>query len=294
MKSVRHFVFGMALLHATMLHPQENSSVEFTVQNRSGLELYEWFEVEGALSTELSHHEANAIVEHALKSGDEQMIHHAVMGMSTHGAVATGWHELLIRRRLEGTVALRTFHEVPNLKGFLLKYYREGIVRDGVHIEPEPTEVHGVGWFTFPAWTTAPGILATNFPGDPEVHDFLFEAFSHGRHPSMVQWLSSGKFRTPEANAHRIECLGEEHDRFTRKLAAVALGEFQTPSGLKTLKQALHPDHPAAAEIAKSIMSYGEENVSPEVIEFARKTQHDERPWVQEAARTILKSNGAD
>ena len=287
MKLIRNFFTGMLLLCSVTTIAQTEEG-EPTFLNRSGLELYEWFEVEGALSIELSQHDANAIVEHALKSGDEQLIHHAVMGMAIHGSVATGWRERITRRPYNEPIPLRMFHEVPNLKNFLLSYYREGVIRDGIHFEPELVIVNGIGWFKYPAWSSAPSILAKSFPGDPEIHDFLFEAYSNGGQENIVNWLSIGKFRTPEANAHRIENLGREKFGFSSKMAAEALGEFQTPSGLQALKQALHPDHRAVLEIAKAIVSYGEETMSPEVLEFARNAQHDERPWVQQAVQTIV------
>ena len=261
---------------------------ELSINSRSGIELFEWFEVEGAWqSVEISHQQANDIVEYALASNDPKLIGHAVMGMAMNAALISGrWEKHTNNTGLE-VYPYRTFHQVSGLKKFLMDYYREGLKADGWNWSPELTVVNGEGWFKGKAWATAPSILANNFSNDPEVYDFIFDTHEE----TMPRWtlylLSDGKYRTPRANQFRIECLEIEGNRFLNQIAAEALGEFQTSSGLYALEKRLHEDHGAVAEIAKAIMAHGDAVDLHKASEFVAMNQGNPHPSVKEAVNTI-------
>ena len=256
--------------------------------NRSGLELYEWFEVEGVFSLELSDEDANAIVTHAMSSQEPEFIRHAVMGMGWHAPVIDGLYEELFERKWQEVVPSRSFDQVPRLKEFLMDYYREGEYRNGTGFQTEAAIVNGIAWVKIPAWKAAPSILATYFPNDPEVHDFIFETHEDDQAQRTLILLSSGKFRTDEADRFRIECLDRDWNRHFRQFAATALGEFQTPSGLRALEGALKPDHPAISEVVKALMSFDESVRPSEALQaFAARERKNAHPDVRLAVQEI-------
>ena len=261
--------------------------VEFTVNGLSGIALYEWFEIEGSRSVDLPHVKANEIVEHALSSKDPELIHHAVNGMVWQSIVANGSGEAVMNPTGDEVYPIRTFDQIPGLKTFLMDYYREGYLKDGPIRHGEMATVRRV---VVQAWRTAPQILATYFPNDPAVQDFIFEIDTDNSPYSQFRTLSLlaiGKFRTEEANRYRIECLQTCENDDAQQLAAETLGEFRTPRGLLALQHALDPDHRAVVEIATSIMAYGDPNSEMLVQEFLAQAQGDPSPRIRDRARAL-------
>ena len=282
--------FPLFLACVAMVCISQADDVEFTVNGLSGLALYEWFDVEVAFNVDLSHVKANEIVEHALSSKDPELIHHAVSGMAFQSAVANGRWDELMNPTGDEVYPIRTFDQIPGLKTFLINYYREGYLKNGPIHESKAIVVNGTQWWRVPAWKASPTILATYFPNDPVVHDFIFEIDTEEFPYAPVRTLSLlsvGKFRTEEANRYRIECLQSCEGEDAQRLAAETLGEFRTPSGLLALQDALNLDHRAFVEIATSIMAYGDPNSERLVREFLVQAQGDARPRIRDRVRVL-------
>lgn len=285
MKPMKLFSLSLAFLTlASIAHEPD-----FTVMDRSGLALYRWFEVAGVFSFELSDEDANAIVAHAIESQDPEFVRHAVMGMTWHAQVIDGSYEFFFKRKWQDVVPWRTFNRVPGLKDYLIDYYREGRFPEEPDIEVELTLYNGTGWVNLPAWKAAPIVLATYFPNDPNVHDFIFETHEDDQAQQTLILLSAGKFRTKKADRFRIECLNRDWPPRLRQFAAKALGDFQTADGLRALKNALRADHSALNEVTKAILAFDASERPNEALHaFVELEQENPRPMVQQAVQEII------
>ena len=225
-------------------------------------------------------------MDQALSSGNEEFVRRVVDGMFWHTVVADGTYERHLERQRSEPLPKRAFHRVPNLKGYLKDYSRDGFRKDGYGVELLDSDGRP---------KVSPGIagsmlLASLFPNDPEVHDFIFEVHDKEHSATSLRLLSLGGFQTARANELRIECLNSQ--RTEAALAATALGEFQTPDGLAALGKALRVDHPAVHRVAKSLMAYERDSrLESSLRAFAEiAANYPEKSHVGQAGATIRAS----
>lgn len=226
---------------------------------------YEAFARSGVFDPDLSNQEANELVSQGLFSGNSRLVRLTVRAMAAHALSRTG-----------AVVVERNFAAVPQLRDFLIAHWRakaaegldptfqpavpRGEEEEAMMKEFTPMAVDAVAETA--DWLLVPRILASSFPGDKKVHDFLWYEFAPlVPTPGVLMVFNEGRFRTPEVAGLRVASVGAE-DYLTSVLAAEGLA-FSTPKGgLDALISALrHPDGRRGKFMMDAIVSYGPEAI---------------------------------
>lgn len=223
-------------------------------------ERYDWFVMEGVYDlSKLSNDDANELILEGITSSDERIVERTIDGM----AMFVRW------TRMKNTPDYyywippkRTFEFVPELKQFLIDYWRKesGSYDPKWGIEPTMRTVYPY----LPAWRTVGDILVTYFPEDEAVLSWIWEyaewrqQVPEGDYRSdVLTLLNEGMFRTKVAQDFRIECLhAKEVDLF--KEAAVSLGKFRSKDGLAALASQLDQER-RVNYLVHAMIEYGSE-----------------------------------
>ena len=228
--------------------------------------VYEDFARSGVFDLELSNPEANELVSQGLFGGTPRLVRLTLQAMAAHA----------LDRGVGGTVVDRNFAAVPQLKEFLIAHWRTKVAEEGqAALLGEPDDVtaqvkeaiaNGENqWVAtvavIPDWLLIPSVLAAYFPGDEEVHGFLWDDFApyvpeHG----LLMVFNEGRFKTPEVDQMRISGVDDD-DHFTSVLAAQGVAFSRPEGGLDALISALR-NYPGREEfLMDAIVSYGPEAI---------------------------------
>ena len=227
--------------------------------------VYGDFARSGVFDPELSNQEANELVSQGLFSGNPRLVRLTVQAMAAHALSRTG-----------AVVVERNFSAVPQLRDFLIAHWRAKVA-EGLDPTFQPAVPNDNGEeammneFTPMAvdvvsevadWLLVPRILASSFPGDKKVHDFLWDEFAPlVPSPGALMVFNEGRFNTPEVADLRIASLGAD-DYLTSALAAEGLAFSKPEGGLDALISALgHPDGRRGKFLMDAIVSYGPEAI---------------------------------
>ena len=228
---------------------------------------YEDFAKAGVFDPEISNTQANELVSEGLFSDDARLVRLALEALAAHSH----------GRRL-GTVVHRDFHEVAQLKEFLMEHWRKSLsegdlnrtiedMGDYLAKNPGTDEPHSMfvrGVANIKDWVLIPSILTATFPGDEDVHDLLWEYYSLSQDVPLDGWIlgffNEGRFQTPEVDRLRMESVGSEN-RVTSVLAAEGLALSKPEGGLEALIVALSEYPDRESFLADAIVSYGPEAI---------------------------------
>ena len=201
--------------------------------------------------------------------------------------------------KLKSEIPSRSLKHIPEFKHFLINYWQTNFDKTG----SVPTDVSSklldeisgledlLVFFDSYPWTYVPEILSTFYPGDSDVHDFIWHIHSRSNPTKTMTLLNKGQFRTEEATNLRIKILREgvaqkspyrevrdiavHHAQALNdaELATQALGRFRTPDGLQTLADHIHRTE-LYPTIITAIVAYGKE-AEPYLETLKSLKEHD-------------------
>ena len=269
------------------------SANEHDASDHSLEAVYEEFASSGVFDLGLSNANANELVYQGLFGGDPKLARLTLQAMGAHA---------IARHFGSGTVAERNFAAVPQLKEFLIASWHNSVAEEG-HInmlgDPDDsfsqlaeamengerdliTATAAVG----PDWLLIPRVLAASFPGDEDVHRFLWDEFAprvHEPKHMLLMVFNEGRFRTPEVDRMRIESVGGD-DHLLSSSAAKGLAFSRPGGGIDALVSALHTYPERATFLLDALVCYG-----PEATPFLeRMSETDLPPPVVEQVRDGL------
>ena len=255
---------------------------------------YEAFARSGVFDPELSNAKAMEMVSKGLFSGNPRLVRLTLEAMGAHA----------LTRRSGEPVVERNFGVVPQLKEFLIAHWHAKLDEEGgIFGMEDPEVVTGLLKEAFengdnpsvviatytPDLSLIPSVLASNFPGDEDVHQLLWEyrPLLQGA-PQSDGWIlkvfNEGRFKTPEVDQLRITSL-ESDETMTFVEAAYGLAMSRPEGGLEALISTLRGTDRGIREraLANAIVSYGPEAAIPllddEDIERIRKSSPIHIPW---------------
>ena len=232
-----------------------------------GVELYDWLSYEGIYDPEIDNELVNEVLEEAL-FGDDSDISNAAIG-------AIGWYVARLRTERwqpleDDPLADRDLQSIPGFRKFLVESWTEEYEKNPNYIADMTDTDWSNTWEVRnertvirldKVWMTIPGILASLFPKDSDVHDILWKTYDPRQIYQMLSRLEAGEFTTIKATDFRIEVLlNEEAEHFEIATAARGLGLFQSKKGLDALLTRLrNKEEPttAIAHIVEAIVAHG-------------------------------------
>ena len=200
---------------------------------------YGYFSDKGIYDPGLSNLRANAFVLDGISSQDPEIVDLTVGALGDYVG-----HVVNDLPTPYGAPPARAFADIPDLKQFLIQYWRErhrrsghgsqGAILRAIGLDESagiddltnadlglPQGVSGDEILEavrerMPAWPAVPQILCALYPGDLDVLGVLWEMrstdVSVGVDVTVLGLLNVGKFATPEANAFRIDSLAVPSD----------------------------------------------------------------------------------
>lgn len=199
------------------------------------------------LDPDFSNASVNRMVFAGINSKNPEIVELTVKSIGSLAAMieVASWEERIV------PPVTRRIQDVPGLKKFLIKYWTDGRSRDGF---PPPRTDDGI---SLPSWTLALRVLAVYYPGDPEVHDFIWE--TSGDNPlALLRNLNIGAFRTPEADQLRFANLDAPAEEFyLARHAAKGLAMSQPSGSLEALMEQLDRRDNALPDIVEAIVAHG-------------------------------------
>lgn len=229
-------------------------------EDREYKDEFEAFEKNDLRDPAFSNQAAIDVVRKAIRSEDANSIEHMIRGL---GILATqiyiGSWVLTDVVQLRREITSRSFEFTPELKYFLIHYWNtnndeswqppdfESMDIDDDSLDTEEFEK----LLDFPVWLQVPNILATFYPEDMDVYEFICENVDLNHPVSTLNLLNIGKYRTEQATNLRIELLNNfVETKFTvqtersealynAKLAITGLGRYRSPIGLSKLSKHL-------------------------------------------------------
>lgn len=244
--------------------------------------VYEDFASSGVFDLGLSNAKANELVRQGLFGSDPKLARLTLQAMAAHA---------MARHFGSGTVAERNFAAVPQLKEFLIASWPNRVAEEGhINILGDPDDsfsqladamdnderdliaaTAAVG----PDWLLIPRVLAASFPGDEDVHRFLWDNFApHVHEPKhmLLMVFNEGRFKTPEVDRMRIESVGGD-DHLLSSSAAEGLAFSRPEGGIDALVLALRNYPERAAFLVDALVSYG-----PEATPFLERIPEGDLP----------------
>ena len=272
---------------------------------------YEYFKDEGILDPGVSDETANAFVREGIASADIVVVDLTIRALGRYAMHVV--HNLPTRY---GSPRKRSFAAVPELKPFLVGYWREqrqrsgynalGAVQQGLGLEgaegldgltvealgvdedASPDEIAGAAAARIPAWIMVLQILCALYPGDGDVLDLVWEMGISDVSPNntvrTLGLLNAGRFATPEANAFRIDKLvslgGVGGDFVAVTAAAEGLALSRPIEAIPHLISAALEHASVRGDILVVLAGYDDDALSPYVAEVASLLQetHMARP----------------
>ena len=249
----------------------------------------------GVFDPQLSNAEAMELVSRGLFSGNPRLVRLTLEAMGAH-AITRGAGEVVVER---------DFSVVPQIKEFLIAYWNTKLAEEGgvfpIEVDQEVVVRHvreaydsGDSMFAVissftPDLSIIPNVLASNFPGDEDVHDLLWEfrplvQAAPQSDGWMLKMFNAGRFSTPEVDRLRIDSLGSD-DLMTFVEASEGLAISRPEGGIEALISTLRDTYGDIREraLAKAIVQYGPEAALPllddESIERIRKSSPIHVPW---------------
>ena len=243
------------------------SCVQEIPAHLEGVELYDWLSYEGIYDPKIDNELVNEVLEEAL-FGDDSDLANAAIG-------AIGWYVArLVTERWQpledDPLADRDFGSISGLRKFLINSWTEEYEKNPDYI----ADMSDADWTNTlevrnertlyrldKVWMTIPGILASLFPKDSEVHDILWKVYDPSQNLQMLSRLEAGEFSTIKATDFRIDVLlSEETGHFEKAIAARGLGLFPSEKGFDALLTRLkNKEEPttAIAHIIEAIVAHG-------------------------------------
>lgn len=269
---------------------------------------YRQFLLEGIYDSAVSNADANALVLEGIESDDPEVVYLTVAALSVV-AMHQNFPELNTGR---GKPPPRTFADVPGLRDFLIAHWREQNDTHGRRFGDELlaetlAETNGepmtllVEPARTSAWRSIPGMLCWFFPGDPKVHEFVWEIHALDVEANPMAWhgthtlLNLGRFTTPEANAYRMSELAEPRGEGELRGvgipdAAAGLALSHPPEALPLLIEALanHSREDIDSKILDAIAGYSDDRLAAHADRLAA-AMRAYRPYdPSDAARSNL------
>ena len=234
--------------------------------------VYEDFARSGVFDLELSNTKANEVVSQGLFSGNPRLVRLTLEAMGAH-ALTRGAAEPVVERN---------FAAVPQLKGFLTAHWHTKLAEEGgilgladqdvIAGHVREALVNGdnpwVAMVTFiPDLSIIPRVLASNFPGDEDVYELLWEFHSLIQAaPQADGWMlrvfNEGRFKTLEVDQLRIDSIDAD-DMLTFLGAAKGLAMSRPQRGLEPLVSALlrNNDDLRERHLVNALVAYGPEAI---------------------------------
>lgn len=263
-------------------------------EDREYKDEYEAFEKNDLRDPVFSNQAAIDVVRKAIRSEDLNSIEHMIRGL---GVLATqiyiGSWVLTDVVQLRREITSRSFEFTPELKYFLIHYWNtnndaswqppdyESMDIDDDSLDTEEFEK----LLDFPVWLYVPKILATFYPEDKDVYEFIWKNVEPDNPASTLNLLNIGKYRTEKATNLRIELLNKyvetefivETERssalYNAKLAVTGLGRHRSPIGLLTLSKHLDRKE-LLPTIVTAIAAHGA-NAKPYIKSLTRIREDD-------------------
>ena len=264
---------------------------------------YRYFKDQGILDASISNEKANYVVAAGIVSENPAIVDMTIRALGVYASIAVN----SLPNRY-GPLPHRSFQAVPDLKEFLIGYWRERYHGSGG--DPTSTVLRELGsldgrslegWTVegllpdvegnmdraytgdllvavserISPWTMIPGILCTYWPTDEEVHQLLWERHRSDPDPNIalttLALLNDGMFTTSQATAYRIEMLSSSRDQTAG--AAVALAsrglELSHPNeALPHLIDAAYREAEAREDVLMAIAGYDREQIFEYAVEL--------------------------
>ena len=255
---------------------------------------YESFKKNDLLDPEFSNRAAIDVVRKAIRSEDPKSKEHIIQGLGKLAVqIDIGNWVLTDVLRLKREMTSRSFEFAPDLKYFLIYYWKTNYDEswkfpdfESMNIDEDSVDSEEFAkLLEFPVWLVVPKILATFYPEDPDVHDFIWENAEKSNPAQTLSLLNTGKFGTAKATQLRIALLNkylktEFVDQTERSeahhnanLAISGLGRYRSPIGLQALGEHLERRE-FYPFIVTAITAYGA-NAEPYIKSLKRIKEHD-------------------
>lgn len=215
-------------------------------------------DVDGIYDPALPNEDAYELVRQGIESAPDRTVSALAQVVMFERAREFGIETWLVAETGQGSVPLRDYGRVAELKEFLLRYWRENHAASGYN-----ADYAGGGGDD---WKSVPMILCRLFPGDPDVHTLVWDIAASDVTPApslrqmTLQWLNVGQFMTPEADAYRLSVLtsGDDSARAYVNVgyAAKGLALARRPESLGAIIEAWNRYPIAEADIAPAVASY--------------------------------------
>ncbi len=202
--------------------------------------------------------EAFEIVRTAVENSDLSVVAALARVHMFENARGLGAESWLMSYLGTGSVPMRDYGQVPGLKEFLIKHWRESHAANGFNADYDAN--------TNEPWKGVPGLLSRFYPGDPDVHALIWEIVNTDATPAVslrmmaLQWLNVGRFTTHEADAYRMNVLASEthptRGYVNVGIAAQGLALTRRPEALGSMIDAWRAHPLAGNEIALAVASY--------------------------------------
>ena len=276
------------------------------------VERHRQFLTDGIYDPALPNAEAYRIVREGIESDDSETAYLTVAALTLVAMVERvaehGIDDWYLAESGKGRMPRRDYSKVPGLKEFLIRYWREHHEENDYDADfdnSDRAEGHdgSIDWTQVSrssAWRATLGVLCRFYPGDPEVHDLLWEVFDHDLTPKetlrsmMLTWLNEGGFATRKADTYRMALLesdGNSQDFHVRN-AVKGLALARRPEALPLLIEAWRNNLGHMPEIAAAIGAYPNSQLMPYVEELQNLVGGEDATWREHASESTIKIMG--